>query len=71
MVELTTPLLADIAARRGWKLMVLTSVGFRHIGAKHPVRTANDLRTLRLRSQPSPWHDRLWTAMGSRTRPSS
>lgn len=63
------PVLAGVIQRRGYLLAALSSVGFKHLGTQKPVTTLAELRRVRLRSQPSPMQERLWTLAGIPHRP--
>ncbi len=63
------PALGKAIAQRAYRVLGTTDVGFRHIGSKAPVQSLADLRRLRLRSQPSPLHARLWDLLGVKHHP--
>ncbi len=58
------PVLARVIAKRGFRLLAVTAVGFKHLGTPTPVDSLADLRKLRFRSQPSTLQDRMWTRLG-------
>ncbi len=51
-------------ADRGLLVAGIMDVGFRQIGSPGPVSTLAELRALRMRSQPSPVHARMWALLG-------
>ena len=57
------------AASHGYTIVAYTSIGFRHLGTPRPVASLADLRTLRLRSQPSALHARMWDLLGVKHTP--
>jgi TRAP-type C4-dicarboxylate transport system substrate-binding protein len=58
------PRLRKVAATRGYGVASYMVVGFRHLGVPRPLRTIEDLRALKMRSQPGPLHERMWTLLG-------
>ncbi len=58
------PVLARVAAKRGFRMLAVTAVGFKHLGTAVPVESLADLRKVRLRSQPSALQERMWARAG-------
>lgn len=69
MMKRVFPVLARVVATRGFHLVAITAVGFKHLGTPTPVASLADLRALRFRSQPSALQDRMWTLAGVPHRP--
>jgi TRAP-type C4-dicarboxylate transport system substrate-binding protein len=65
----TFPLLARAIAAHGYRLIAVTTVGFKHLGTQVPVETLADLRKLRLRSQPNAAQERFWARIGVKHTP--
>ncbi len=55
--------------RRGYGLLGLSEVGFKHLGTRKPVSTVADLKALRFRSQPSALQAQMWELLGVPHRP--
>lgn len=62
----TRPIIEQITMAHGYRYVTWSAIGFRHLGTKRPVNRLDDLRSMRLRSQPSPVHERMWTLLGVR-----
>ncbi len=58
------PVLSRVAAGRGFRMLAVTAVGFKHLGTPIPIESLADLRKVRLRSQPSALQERMWTRAG-------
>lgn len=57
---------ADLMSKKGLVLQSWNENGWRHIGSKDkPVLTPGEAKGLKVRSQPSPIHLRMWKALGA------
>ena len=57
---------ADLMAKKGLALQSWNENGWRHIGSKEkPILAPADAKGLKVRSQPSPIHLRMWKALGA------
>ena len=68
-LERLYPAVQKAALTHGYQVVVYTSVGFRHLGTPRPIESLADLRKLRLRSQPSAQHARMWALLGVKHTP--
>ncbi len=68
-MERLYPAIQKTAAVHGYQIVVYTSVGFRHLGSPRPIESLAELRKLRLRSQPSTQHARMWAMLGVKHTP--
>jgi TRAP-type C4-dicarboxylate transport system substrate-binding protein len=63
------PLVEAAVAKHGWRLILFSTVGFRHLGSPRPVRNLAEMRALKMRAQPSPMHERMWASLGVAANP--
>ena len=71
VLDAVRPLVAQIIESKGFKLIMYSENGYRSFGTKKPIRAPADLKAYKMRSQESPAHLAMYSALGAAARPIS